>query len=208
MNWDSPDVHANGYYYALFKDVNVECYDPPSGANVTGSKAYIYTSSAGTNASVAETNDNTVLKSLLGTGTDRDKDYPKPAKASDASSASGTLASSAAAAAATSEVATVPGLTGAGSGTNGQRPDSGDSGTSGNSGSGSSSGSSSGSGSNSGSGSGGSAGTSSAPGSAATGFVQGDSTTSKNSNSAPPKGRVLQGSMLAVLVAFLGMLVL
>lgn len=205
VNWDSPDVKANGYYYALFKDVNVECYDPPSGANVTGSKAYIYTSSAGTNASVAETNDKTVLKSLLGTGTDMDKDYPKPAKASDGS-ASSTLASSAAAAA-TSEVATVPGLTGAGSGTNGQRPDSGNSGTSGNSGSGSSSGSSSGSGSNSGSGSGGSSDTSSAAGSAATGFIQGEGTSSK-SNSAPPKGRVVQGSMFAVLVAFWGMLVL
>ena len=143
VNWNSPDVQANGYYYALFKDVNVECYNPPSGANVTGSKAYIYTSSAGTNESVAETNDNTVLKSLLGTGTDKDKDYPS-AKASGTSGASSTLASSAASAAASTEVATVPGLTGAGPGTNGQRPDSGNGG---NSGSGSGSGSSSGSGS-------------------------------------------------------------
>lgn len=209
VDWNSQDVQTNGYYYALFKDVNVECYDPPPGANVTGSKAYIYTSLAGTNASIAETNDKTILKSLLGTGTDMDKDYPKPATASDTSSVPGTSASSAAAAAATSEVATVPGLTGAGPGTNGQRPD--DSGTSGNSGSGSGSGSGSDSGSGSGSGSdsgSGSTDTSSAAGSASTGFVQGDKSTS-NSNSAPQKGeKAIQGSMFAILVAFLGMLLL
>lgn len=176
IDWNSQDVQANGYYYSMFKDVNVQCYDPPSDANVTGKSSYIYTKKDGVESSVSVTDNETVLKSLLGSGTDMDKDYP-----SASASASGS--------AATSEVATVPGLTGAGPGTNGQRGGGGD----GSSGSG---GSSEGSG------------TSSAAGSSSTGFVQGDGGKA-GSNSAPLKAeRVLQGSIFAALVAIVGMLVL
>lgn len=222
VNWNSADVQANGYYYAIFKDVNVDCYTPQTGANVTGSKAYIYTSPDGTNSSVAETNDQTILKSLLGTGTDMNKDFPQPAKPSGTSSAH--------APAATTDIAIIPGLSGAGPGTNGQRPSDTNNGNNGqNSGSGSSkgSGSNSGSGSNpgsgsgagSGSGSGSDSGAGSSPGdttpaNSATptgigGFSQGDATMTKNSNNALPKGeKAVQGSVFAVLVAFMGMLVL
>ena len=108
INWNSQDVQQNGYYYSMFKDVNVQCYSAPSGANVSGSTSYIYTNSQGMQSSIAVSNDATVLKSLLGTGTDMGKDYPS-------------AASSSGGAAATSGVATVPGLTGAGPGTDGTR---------------------------------------------------------------------------------------
>ncbi|KAE9963587.1 hypothetical protein BLS_009142 [Venturia inaequalis] len=67
INWNSPYMQ-NGYYYAMVSDVNVQCYDPPSGANTPGSKAYIYTDAAGTNNTVEITNSLVVLKGLSGTG--------------------------------------------------------------------------------------------------------------------------------------------
>lgn len=171
VQWNSPYMATAGntkYYYAAFSEVNIECYDPPSGANVQGSKSYIYTDASGSNSSVETTNDNTVLKSLLGTGTNMSADYP-----SAASSGSGS--------AQTSNVATVPGLSGAGPGTNGQRGDT----------------SSSASGSATGSGSG---------GAATGGFVQGNPS---GSSGAPPRQEiVLQGSFFAVLVAIVALIAL
>ena len=174
IDWNSQDVKTNGYFYAMFKDINVQCYNAPSGANVSGTHSYIYTNSAGVNNSIAVTNDNTILKSLLGTGTNQEKDFP---------SASGASASPQA----TSPVATVPGLTGAGPGTDGTRGG----GSTGNSGSGSGSGSQ----------------VNSAAGSGSTGIggfsqgVQGKSGASKSEE-------VMRGSMFAALVAFIGMLMM
>ena len=158
------------YYYAAFDEVDIQCYSPPDGANKQGSKSYIYTDPAGTNKTVEITNDNTVLKSLLGTGTNMSANYP-----SAASSASGS--------AHTSNVATIPGLSGAGPGTNGQRGD--------NTTSSASAGSATGSGS----------------GSASTGgFVQGNP--SGSSGASPRQETVLQGSLFAVLVAIVALIVL
>ena len=178
VDWNSPDIQNAGYYYAMVNDVNVECYNPPSGASVSGSKSYIYNGPAGTNNTVVTTNDNTVLKSLLGTGTNMSANYP--------SAASGT--NSASGAAATSDAPTIPGLSGAGPGTNGQRGSSGSSGSSGSQ----------------------SSGVSSASGSSQTGFhgfSQGGN--SGTSTASPQNGeKVLHGSMLAVLIAIVGVLVL
>lgn len=176
VDWNSPYMATAGntkYYYAAFSEVDIQCYDPPEGANEQGSKSYIYTDAAGTNNTVQITNENTVLKSLLGSGTNMSANYP-----SAASSASGSTQ--------TSNVATIPGLTGAGPGTNGQR---GDNDTA--SGSGDSGGSSTGSGS----------------GSASTGgFNQGNP---DESSGAPPRQEtVLQGSLFAVLVAIVALVVL
>lgn len=173
VQWNSPYM-TNGYYYATFEEVSVQCYDPPSGANAPGSKSYIYTDKAMTNNTVEITNDKTVLKSLLGTGTNMSADYASSsAKASGSSKAS--------------NVATIPGLDGAGPGTNGQR---GDSSASSDSGSGSASD------------------TASASGSASTGFVQGDG----GSNGAGQLGgnseSVLRGSLFAVVVALVGLCIL
>ncbi|KAI4172680.1 MAG: hypothetical protein LQ343_003420 [Gyalolechia ehrenbergii] len=181
VNWNAQDPSTVGYYYSMIKDVNVDCYDAPTGVNKTGSKSYIYTSNTGTNESVAITDEDTVLKSLLGSGTDMNADYPK-------ASASGT----AAAAAATSDVATVPGLTGAGPGTNGHPGNDGNDGTTLESGSGSGSG------------------VSSADSSSATGvggFSQGNGD-QRTSDGSSPKDSGLQSSMFAAAIAVFGLLVL
>ena len=184
IDWDSQDVKTNGYYYSMFKDVNVQCYDTPPNANVSGSNSYIYTGTNGVQSDISVTNEQTVLKSLLGTGTDMNKDYPN-------SKPSGT--SSASAAATSTEVATVPGLTGAGPGTDGTRGG----GSTGSSGSGEG-------------GSSGGSGSSSAAGSAATGiggFSQGSGGTKKSSEGAKSE-TVMKGSAFAALVAFIGMLMM
>lgn len=67
IDWNSPYMQ-NGYYYARFQEVTVECYDPPSGAQIKGQKTYKYTDKAGTNNTVAITDDVVVLGSLMGTG--------------------------------------------------------------------------------------------------------------------------------------------
>jgi hypothetical protein len=168
VDWNSPYMATAGntkYYYAMFSEVDIQCYDPPPGANIQGSKSYIYTDPAATNNTVEITNDNTVLKSLLGTGTNMSANYP-----SAASSASGSSQ--------TSNLATIPGLSGAGPGTNGQR---GDNTTS--------------------------AGSASGSGPATTGgFVQGNP--SGSSAAPPRQDTVLQGSFFAVLVAIIALIVL
>jgi len=172
ISWNSPDM-ANGYYYASFSEVDIQCYNPPSGANVQGSKSYIYTDIAGTNSSVEISNDNTVLASLLGTGTNMSANYP-----SAASSGSGS--------AQTSGAATIPGLSGAGPGTNGQRGDT------------SSSAAASAA-----------SGTASSSGAASSGgFSQGNGGDSGSSGAPPRPEIVFQGSFFAVLVAIVGLLVL
>ena len=166
----------------MFKEVDIECYQPPSDvAYTTGKTSYVYADKTGVEKSVAITGNDTVLKSLLGTGTDMDKDYPK-------SKPSGTKSSSPAA---TSEVATIPGLSGAGPGTDGTRGGGDDD-----------SGSSS-----SDDGSGGSA-TSGGSGASSTGiggFSQGDQ---KGTSNAIKVEGMVTGSMVAVLMALAGMLIL
>lgn len=69
IDWNSPYMQ-NGYYFARFQEVTVECYDPPPAAQKKGSKTYKYTDKAGTNNTVAITDDVVVLGSLIGTGED------------------------------------------------------------------------------------------------------------------------------------------
>ena len=183
VNWNSPDIKNAGYYYSMVKEVNVQCYQPPPGADVSGSTSYVYTALAGTNDTVSTTDDSTVLKSLLGSGTNMSADYPKAATSSGAPTP-------------TNEVATIPGLTGAGPGTDGHRGNSDDSGPSNTD----------------------TVSDSDPDGSipstvpSATvpqstgigGFTQGNQ---GPASGAPPKGeRVLQGSLFAILVAVVGML--
>lgn len=166
---------TNGYYYAAFSEVKMQCYEPPSGAKVKGTVSYTYDDVAATNDTVVTGNKPTVLKSLLGSGTNMSADFP-----SAAASASGS--------AQTSDVATVPGLTGAGPGTNGQRGDN----QSG--------------GSPSDSGSAGSSNTES-PTSAATAFVQGGGSNGSGNGAAMQRPeKILQGSLFAVVVAVVGLL--
>jgi hypothetical protein len=71
VDWSSSEM-TNGYYHADFKNLEMECYDAPSGANSTGDKSYVFTSSAMTNNSVSITNQNTVLGSFQATGLNMD----------------------------------------------------------------------------------------------------------------------------------------
>ena len=72
IDWNSPYM-TNGYYYATFDQVTVECYEPPSGANIQGSNSYIFNDETLTNSSVEICNDNTVLKSFLADGLNMNK---------------------------------------------------------------------------------------------------------------------------------------
>ena len=103
INWNSPYMQ-NGYYYAMVQEVTVECYDPPSGANTTGSKSYVYNNEAGTNNTVAITDDSEILASFYATG--ENPNYNPNAAASGSKSSS--------APAATQSLETVPGMSGGG----------------------------------------------------------------------------------------------
>jgi hypothetical protein len=165
---NAPDIKAQGYYYATLSEVTMECYQP-NGTNLgsNSGKSFVYSNVAGTNDTVQNTDKPTVLKSLLGTGTNMSVDYPS--------------ASSSA-----TDVATIPGLSGAGPGTNGQR---------GNDGS-----------NNNPSGSASSGSAPAAQTSACTGFCQGSSS-NKNAASGQ-QDRVLQCSFFAGLVAVVALLAL
>ena len=95
VTWDDPSM-VNGYYYASFDSVEMECYDPPSGARVDGKKSYIYTDNAMTNQSIEITDDDHILGSFLASGIDMDKGDTKSG----------------------GDVATIPGLVGSGPGSN------------------------------------------------------------------------------------------
>lgn len=209
IDWNSEDMQANRYYYAAVRDVNMECLDPPSDIKRSGSKSYVYTDDAGTIESVELTDKPTVLKSLLGTGTNMTADYASASsssssssKAASATAAGGGSSSSTGAAAepSSTEVATVPGLTGAGPGTNGQRG-------AGAPGARANSNSNSDSAADSGSGSGPSP--SSSPSVPPSGFNQGAVAGADQGNGATAQGeKALGGSMFAGLVAVAGMLLL
>jgi hypothetical protein len=99
IDWNSPYMQ-NGYYYAMFEDVNVECYQPPSGAKFSGGRAYVYSDQAGTNDTVTGTDKLVVLKSLYASGDDPSVD-PNAQASGSASKPSATPES-------------VPGVSGAG----------------------------------------------------------------------------------------------
>lgn len=186
INWNSQDVQTNKYFYSMYKEVNVKCYSAPSDATGTGTVSYKYSKADGLEGDINLTNNPTVLGSFLADGTDMNKGKPNPSSTS--SSKKGESATPA-----PSNLATVPGVSGAG-GSDGT-------GVGGDSGSGSGSNSGSGSGSDSGSG------TSSASGTAATGIGGFDQGGQKGSGAI--KGdEVMKGSMFAALVAFVGMLLM
>jgi len=76
INWDGEDIQEHGYYYAQVSEVVVECYDPPSGAQGSGTNAYEWLNTNALNTSVDMTNDGTVLNSFLGTGTNLTAELP------------------------------------------------------------------------------------------------------------------------------------
>lgn len=84
IKWSGqPDIDSVGYYYAQVKEVEIECYDPPSFVKKSGSKSYIYTDNSGSDKQIEITNKGTVMKSLYSTGTDVNKDIKKSDKDDD-----------------------------------------------------------------------------------------------------------------------------
>ncbi|KAI0020895.1 glycoside hydrolase family 16 protein [Xylariomycetidae sp. FL0641] len=119
INWDSEAIQKDGYYYATVGEVSIECYQTDSPPGTNSGTSYVYNDISGLNNTVEDTDKDTTLASLLGSGLDPDKDYPKSS-----ASQSG-------------DAAVIPGLSGGGPGTNGQAAGGSDGGDSG-SGSGSS----------------------------------------------------------------------
>lgn len=110
VDWNSQYMQ-NGYYYAHFSSIDVECYDPPSGANKEGSKTYIFNNDAGTNDTVVISDKQVILGSLQATGDDPDK-----GKASSSSASAGSTKTSSASSASSTAAApeSVPGMSGGG----------------------------------------------------------------------------------------------
>lgn len=199
IKWDSPYM-SDGYYYALVKEVKVECYDPPSGAQIDGSKSYIYTDTAGTNNTIKMIDDVVVLKSLQASGDNPNYD-PNASKSS--SSSKGSSQSKTSSSSTTPTVQSVPGVVGAGG--RGEDSESASQSASGSEATGGSS--SGGSGTSSGSGS-------SSSGGGGDGFSQGGGSSGSGSGSSGASGNlqsregVVGGSALAVIVALGAMLML
>ncbi|RFU35160.1 hypothetical protein B7463_g1256, partial [Scytalidium lignicola] len=198
ISWDSPDIKNNGYYYATLQDVTVSCYNAKSAPGTNSGSSYTYNNAIGLNNTVVDGDKPTVLKSLLGTGTNMSADYPHAASSSSSSKSS----SASKPKASQSEIATIPGLSGAGPGTDGH-PDQGDDSSSSDTSSAPSSTATSGS----------SSGSSSSSSSGNSGFSQGgdsgDSSSSSSTNAAGKLGgqeKVLKGSIFAGVVAVVAMM--
>ncbi|OJJ51299.1 hypothetical protein ASPZODRAFT_127356 [Penicilliopsis zonata CBS 506.65] len=156
VNWSSTDMEEHGYYYATFGEITVECYNPPSGANIQGDKSYVYTSdSAVTNNTVEITDRNTTLNNFDDTGLNMTAGTTAGASAT-ASSGDSVPTSNGA--------GTVPGSSDSGSGTDSSS-------------------------------------------SSTTGFVQGGTTTDK-SGATSQNTRIRQGSLFAVVVAVVALVVI
>ncbi|PYH81043.1 hypothetical protein BO82DRAFT_392723 [Aspergillus uvarum CBS 121591] len=68
VDWNSADMEKYGYYYALYKDITIECYNPPEGTTVDGDVSYVYTSDTGLSDQILVSGNSTVLYNLEDTG--------------------------------------------------------------------------------------------------------------------------------------------
>jgi len=69
VDWNSPDIQTNGYYYATFESVTISCYNATSAPGTNTGVSYTYNGYTGTNDTVIDGTDATVLSSFLATGT-------------------------------------------------------------------------------------------------------------------------------------------
>jgi len=142
IDWDSDEIKKHEYYYAMVKEVTVECYDPPAGTTGSGKVSYAWKDGKAVNTSVELSDDGTILKSFLGSGTDMDVELPDAVTSAttvvstDANGKPTTIVSTIEPTG--SNVGTVPGLDGAGFDTHDLNTDDGSGGSGGNGGSGTS----------------------------------------------------------------------
>jgi len=194
VDWNSQDIQNNGYYYAAFESVTISCFNGTSAPGTNSGVSYTYNDVSGLNTTVVDGKDPTVLGSFEATGENMSLGA---SKASGTSSGTSNPSSTA---------QTVPGLSGAGPGTDshsGSGSDSSDSGSS-------SAAAATASGTDS---SGGSASTGSSS-SGSGGFSQGGGSSSSSSSSKSggerlgSQERVLKGSVFAGIVAVVAMMAL
>ncbi|ESZ95674.1 glycoside hydrolase family 16 protein [Sclerotinia borealis F-4128] len=181
IDWDSEDIKNNGYYYASFESVDVSCYNAKSAPGTNSGKSYYYTNALGTNNTVVDSNNATILSSLLGTGTNM--------TAGESAATSGSTAGSTA--------GTVPGLTGSNGGGVGDTHSDGGSGSSGTATESSSTSSSTDSG-----------GFSQGGGSSSSSSSSSGTTSSSADSLVANQERVLKGSIFAGVVAVVAMMAL
>lgn len=100
VDWQSADIKNNGYYYAAFESVTMTCYNAASAPGTNKNKSYYFNGYSGTNDTVVDSSNATILASFQGTGLDMDAGAPVVV--------SGTTA----APSATATAESVPGLSG------------------------------------------------------------------------------------------------
>jgi len=199
IDWNAPDITKPGYFYAIVSSVTVECYNEKLGQG-SGTNSWEYSDKSMMNSSVINSNDPHILDSFVGNGNNLTAGYVSMSSTTIISTSTNSAGKATVVTQTIvptqSNVDTVPGLSGAGFGSGDNRG--GDS---------ESSSSSSGTGSNSGSSSGsGSSGSDSSSG----GFSQGTSSTNtgKSGGVVVQPDNVVHGSMLAVVIALVAMIVL
>ncbi|KAF5010592.1 hypothetical protein FDECE_3258 [Fusarium decemcellulare] len=77
MDWDAPDVKNNGYFYATFSDVEIECFNANTAPGTNKGKSYWYKDARGTNDTIVDGDKEHIIASLQATGTDMDKGKKK-----------------------------------------------------------------------------------------------------------------------------------
>jgi hypothetical protein len=70
VDWNSADIKNNGYYYASFTSVTVNCFNATSAPGTNKGVSYTYNGYSGTNDTVVDGKNATVLASFLATGLD------------------------------------------------------------------------------------------------------------------------------------------
>ncbi len=70
IDWNGDDIKSNGYYYATFGEIEINCFNANSPPGTNKGVSYTYNAVKATNDSVIDGNKPTVLKSFLGTGLD------------------------------------------------------------------------------------------------------------------------------------------
>lgn len=72
IDWDSEDIQNYGYDFVTVSSVEIDCYNATSAPGTNNAVSYYYDGEAGTNDTVVNGKNATVLASFLATGTDMD----------------------------------------------------------------------------------------------------------------------------------------
>lgn len=87
IDWDSADIQNYGYDFMTVKSVEIECYNGTSAPGTNNAVSYYYDGEAGTNNTVVNGKNDTVMASFLATGTDMDAGASSASASASASTA-------------------------------------------------------------------------------------------------------------------------